>query len=588
MRKTLTVIALHGVVFAALLMWSWRKWPDPLIDFGRELYLAWQISEGRVLYRDLASLFGPLSPYVNAFWFRLFGTSLLTLALCNAAIFAATVAGIHHLVRISTDRVTASAASLTTIVLFGFSQYGPVGNYNFVTPYSHEATHGVALSVAALVSLYYALAGKSYALYAVAGLCFGLAVLTKPEIAIALASGMLAGWLAAPIVGARERPALLSRIATFVVAAITPSLVFFLYFATQMTAEQALRGTAGAWAPLFGTGITVNQFYRQGMGLDAPARNAGVMALNFAAFLAFVAAAITISGSSATRAMPERVLRIGLLIVLFIALRRGTFPTALPLVVLTSLVAAILFVAWHRTHRERAFQYLPLVMWSAFALVLLAKMGLNARFFHYGFYLALPGTVAAIALTSGVIPQTLASWKSDAAARRFRELVLFALAAVIAPYFGLSHGWHRAKTIGIGSGSDRVYTSTMSPQGPLVRDALTALQQTANPGNTLAVMPEGVMLNYLMRLDSPLRVVTLMPPEMMAFGEDDVLRSLGSKPPDLILLIDRDVAEYGYPAFGSDRRYGLGIMSWVNEHYETARVVEGARLLRRIERAKGR
>jgi len=105
------IFTAHVLTFAALLAWSWRKWPDPLVDFGRELYFAWQINEGRLLYRDLASLFGPVSPYINALWFRLFGTSLLTLALCNTAIFAATIAGIYHLVRIPTDRATATAAS---------------------------------------------------------------------------------------------------------------------------------------------------------------------------------------------------------------------------------------------------------------------------------------------------------------------------------------------------------------------------------------------------------------------------------------------------------------------------------------------
>lgn len=582
MRKpNVSIFAVHALAFAALLAWSWRKWPDPLIDFGRELYLAWQINEGRVLYRDLASLFGPLSPYINALWFRLFGTSLLTLALCNTAIFAATVAGIHHLVRISTDRVTATAATLSTVVLFGFSQYGGVGNYNFVTPYSHEATHGIALSVAAIVALQYGLSRQSRPFCALAGWCFGLTLLTKPDIAMASAAGMLAGWLTASIFGSRERSRLASSLSVFVAAAITPSLLFFVYFATQMSPAEALQGTAGAVAPLFGTGITANEFYRQGMGLNTPARNGGMMVLNFAGFLVFVAGAVVISRNGAIRTKREQALRIGLLIGVFFALRRGTFPTALPLVVLTSLIAAIMLVARHRTDGEGAFRQLPLVMWSAFALVLLVKMGFNARFFHYGFYLALPATVAAITLTIGVIPQVLAAWRPDTAAGSFRQLALYALLAVIAPYVGLSHGWLRSKTISIGSGSDRFYTSTMSPQGPLVRDALNALEQTADSGTTLAVMPEGVMLNYLLRRHSPLRVVTLMPPELMAFGENKILTSLVSNPPDVVVLIDRDVDEYGYPAFGADRRYGLSIVSWVNEHYENVRIMEGARIFRR-------
>ena len=119
----LIVMGAHAALFLGLTWWSWRKWPDPLIDFGRELYVPWQITEGRVLYRDIESLFGPLSPYVNALWFRLFGVSLTTLVICNLAILAATTAGIYHIVRVSTDRTTATVAGLATLLLFGFSQY---------------------------------------------------------------------------------------------------------------------------------------------------------------------------------------------------------------------------------------------------------------------------------------------------------------------------------------------------------------------------------------------------------------------------------------------------------------------------------
>src|SRR3984893_6418131 len=101
-------LALHAVTFAALTFWSWRKWADPLVDFGRELYVPWQITRGKMLSRDIASLFGPLSPYINALWFRLFGVSLITLADVHLAVLCLAVAGIYHLLRVSTNRVTAT------------------------------------------------------------------------------------------------------------------------------------------------------------------------------------------------------------------------------------------------------------------------------------------------------------------------------------------------------------------------------------------------------------------------------------------------------------------------------------------------
>src|SRR5437016_2475231 len=77
------VIAAAGLV---TLVWSWGTWPDVLIDFGRELYLPWQITRGRALYRDLAHINGPLSPYVNAAWFSLLGVSLRSLVIGNIVI----------------------------------------------------------------------------------------------------------------------------------------------------------------------------------------------------------------------------------------------------------------------------------------------------------------------------------------------------------------------------------------------------------------------------------------------------------------------------------------------------------------------
>jgi hypothetical protein len=37
---------------------SWRKWPDPLIDFGRELYVPWRLSHGALLYHDVSEQYG--------------------------------------------------------------------------------------------------------------------------------------------------------------------------------------------------------------------------------------------------------------------------------------------------------------------------------------------------------------------------------------------------------------------------------------------------------------------------------------------------------------------------------------------------
>ena len=64
-----------------ILRLSWQKWTNIVWDYGRELYTPWRITCGQVLYKDIASLFGPFPPYWNALLFKVFGVSVMTLAL---------------------------------------------------------------------------------------------------------------------------------------------------------------------------------------------------------------------------------------------------------------------------------------------------------------------------------------------------------------------------------------------------------------------------------------------------------------------------------------------------------------------------
>ncbi|MFH0981307.1 MAG: glycosyltransferase family 39 protein [Planctomycetota bacterium] len=173
---------------------SWRKWPDPLVDFGRELYIPWQLASGKVLYRDIACLFGPFSQYLNALWFKLFGVSLSTLIFCNLAILAGMTILIYRLLADATDRLTATTAGLTLLLLFAFSEYTTIGNYNFVCPYSHEATHGTALAVAMIFCLSKTETHLPGLMHLLAGLCLGFVMLTKAETSLA-ACAVVVVWL---------------------------------------------------------------------------------------------------------------------------------------------------------------------------------------------------------------------------------------------------------------------------------------------------------------------------------------------------------------------------------------------------------
>ena len=131
-----SLVALIG----ALAFWSFGKWTDPVIDFGYELYVPWRLSEGDVLYREIAYRNGPLSSYWNALLFSIFGVSIRTLVVANLAILCATTGLLFALLERVATRYAALLGTALFLTVCAFSQYGNVGNYNFVTPYQRADT----------------------------------------------------------------------------------------------------------------------------------------------------------------------------------------------------------------------------------------------------------------------------------------------------------------------------------------------------------------------------------------------------------------------------------------------------------------
>ena len=142
-----------SLLFVALAYWSWGKWTDAHIDFGNELYIAWRLAEGADLYVDIAHRNGPLSHYVNALLFSLFGASLRTLVFCNLAIFAGICALVFAILRAPFGRAGATLACSFLLIGFGFSQYTTIANFNYITPYQHYQTHGLALGLLMILAL---------------------------------------------------------------------------------------------------------------------------------------------------------------------------------------------------------------------------------------------------------------------------------------------------------------------------------------------------------------------------------------------------------------------------------------------------
>ncbi len=564
------ILAVLAVLAAGMAAWTWRAWPDPLIDFGREAYVAWRLSEGDVLHRDVVYVSGPLSPYWNALAFRIFGAGLDTLFAVNAAILAALVGVWVALLRRVADRTAAFAGGAVFVLLFAFAQYVGIGNYNYLAPYSHELPHGLLL---ASIGFLCAARGR----WGLAGFLLGLVALTKIEVFAAAAAANAVG-LAGRAWQDPSRAA--RRTGLFAAGFAVPIAIAVAALAVPLSAGEAARAVAISWLRLLGDDLAALPFYRRGLGSDDLAGNlarAATWALRIGALFLLPA----VAAFAPREGRLGRLGRTGLAVVaaavmaggtgLFVG-RIGWLQAARPLPFFgLGAMAVCLFRLFRRRSagpgsdpREQD-RVLLQAMLVTFATVLLAKIFFLARIYHYGFALALPATLLFVAALVSWIPAAIDRRGGCGAVFRGAALGVLAVAVVghglaMAPYFAVKTGW-------LGGPHDRF---RLQPGLARVLGVVLAdVESHTRPDESLLVLPEGVMLNFLARRPTPTPHFSFNPFELHVYGEAEMLHALQASPPAAVVLVHQDTSEHGARFLGRD--YGRDLLAWVRGAYHTRR-----------------
>lgn len=565
-----------GLLFVAMARWSWRKWPDILVDFGQQLYIPWRLCEGDVLFRDIYHIYGPFSQLFNAAVFRLLGVSFTSLICANLAWTATAAVLLYVLLLRASDRLSAAVGTGVFLVVFAFAQYVGIGNYNFMAPYAHELTHGLVASLAMLTLLTSDLQTLSPLTSFAAGLCLGIAVLTKAE--VVLAAVPTAGvWVLlvalGPQPGKRGR---LQAIAWFGGGVLAPILLVMLYLWRYMPLREASCGALNTIALPLTRDIASNAFHRKNMGVDMPWRNSLRMSSR-AAVAAVVIGAVAVLAHFLSRVKrPQRwhltVLATVAVAVLSYRLRWSQFGYAI------SLLCAgwCLFAAWAYLMRspatDRVGKAETFLLLCVFGLALLTKIVLNVRLRHYGFVLAVPATLVTIAGVLHYLPMALPP--RDDVRLLFRCLCCGLLAACCAKHLKQTNYYYRLKTLPIGEGGDWFYVfdaaaDARSRHLPVCLEMLRRLP----PDATVLMLPDGILHNYLSRRRSPTPYMNYMMTEVLAFGEGAMLAAIRKEPPDVVVLVQRNTAEFGVGQFGTDNRYGKQILDWIRPRYQSVSVL---------------
>jgi 4-amino-4-deoxy-L-arabinose transferase-like glycosyltransferase len=457
-------------------------------------------------------------------------------------------------------------ACLAILLVFAFGQYSDYGIFNYVTPYSEEIYHGLILSIAAVALMARWVAAKKRGDALAAGFCCGLVFLTKPEVFLALAAGVLAGLVLAWR-GLGRKDAAVKGLGLMTLAGAVPLLGFLVYFLRFAGFQQSLRWTCWAWTPVLSSSAMDSPLYRWCLGLDAPGHHlarmvgdsVGLCAIVILAFLVFRG-----RGQSRRDAVVFILVAVPLAALAWWEFDWVECGHSLPLLC----VLVLAWVFWRGRRAAWDSSSIFMTLWAVFSLVLLAKLGLYPRIWHYGFVLAMPAFLTAVFFLLRVVPEFLEGFA--AVSNWWRALACILLLTGFAWLFLASKGVYQEETVVVGDGADMLLTfrQEFRPAGALMGQALSWMQTHSPSGSTLAVLPEGAMLNYMLRRDNPTPFLRWNPPELAVYGQANMSHALQEGRPDYIILLGVDTREFGVPYFGASDGFGGEVLRWINRAYE--------------------
>ncbi len=584
--------------FIYLLSQSWLRWMDPLIDFPRDLYYAWRLSEGDLLYRQLANWYGPLAQLAQGAAFRLFGVGIDTIVWTNIALTAMVLFLLRDVFRTLGNRLSGWLATVIFLGVFAFGHYTSLANYNFLAPYVAQSTYSFAGLVVVLWGLVHHLKTERPQWLGIAGLGLAVAYLDKPE-ALLAASGSLGIYLLAqvlraarlqpPVVDWRGAGRWLGPAAGWVTGGFFSLwLPVFLYFLLRGGLRYAILATnfvpysvlAGRFRHTLMTAHVQQGFF----GFDQPWTNLVRQAMAGAA-LVMVCGVMTVTSRAWTRA-PKFSARWWALPVVAAAAggvggwlaeyQAGRWLEIGASVVFPAILAAILATGWSLwsawTGRGDWKRPLGLAVVGVPAALMLARMVLNGRVYHFGFFMM---PLAALWLVHVMVVEGARPVAGSLRANVLLPVVfsLLVLAGTVS-LARMSLRNYARKNYEIGEGRDHFYTygTDVFNNGLMVKVMESAFKEKTPQARTLVIFPEGIAINYHLRVPTTLPELEFQPVALAYAGPSQVLNELAAHPPESIIFYDRDFTEFGVPYFGADEASGRNLVLWINDHYWEAGV----------------
>ncbi len=176
-KVDITYILLLILIIIAVFFVLGENFYSPYSDIGREFYLAEQVKNGDVLYKDIFNVYSPLGYWLNAIIIKLFGSNLSTFYGIGVITSILTIIPLFLIAKAYTNKHIAFTVAL--FLIFSCTYYPSLSNW--ITPYSYSITYALCTTVWGFYFLHKFLTKENKKYLYISALLAGLSICFKYE-----------------------------------------------------------------------------------------------------------------------------------------------------------------------------------------------------------------------------------------------------------------------------------------------------------------------------------------------------------------------------------------------------------------------
>lgn len=496
-----------------------------LIDYGREVYYPQEILNGKVLYKDLFNIYGPLSYQINAILYKLFGAKLSTLYGAGIISSLLTVSGIYLVAQKFLSKFLSFAIGIFTIVV----GIATTGVFNLHFPYSWAVVYGL---IAFLFSLYFLIKfneNKDLKNLYISSLLAGICVTCKYDFLL------YAFVILFFIIKSKSWKALLCFI-------FTPVLSFGTLFLQGLNLNDLINSLL--ITSQMAKTKTLTYFY-QNSGIYFHPK---VLLMNLICFAkTAIPFAVILSGTYLSQKNKKIALAVSSIgwISLFCFFNVKLAFTFLPILLLILLIYSL--IKQHSTQEKNW----NVIILAISVLAVCTKVFWAILLGSYGNYYVSIALIAVFAILFSYLPKKLE--KITTIIVIFMSLLIFLTNSIaISP-----------DNYKISTPKGTIYTNKAYADSS--NQLIEFLKNQTNQNDEVVIFPEGMTINFLANRKSDNFYNSLLPLYIETFGEDKIIEHFQENKPEYIIFNNLDMKDYYFRYICQD--YAFDFCEFVQKNY---------------------